>query len=106
MFTQIAKHKDLSRDAYPAVLTVDSFQSRESSIVIVDSTVTDNLGFVDSENKMNVACTRPKDALVLVGSPKTMARSLTGNENQPKTKRTADKFTRGRRRITDATGNL
>ena len=105
MLTQVAKQLGLRRDAFPAVLTVDSFQARESTMVILDTTVTDDLGFVDDENRMNMACTRARDVFILVGSPSTMAKSVTGSDDKGKSTSTHDKYTSGRRRVTDANGN-
>ena len=60
---------------------MDGFQAREATMIILDTTVTDRLGFVDSENRCNMACTRVKDALAIVGSRSTMTKSQgTANE--------------------------
>lgn len=50
--------------------TVDSFQGRESDICIVSITRSNkqgNLGFVDDVNRINVALSRGKEALAIIG---------------------------------------
>ena len=46
---------DFSRNELSKVFAVDSFQFREAKMIIPDTV---KLGFVDNENRMNVACTR------------------------------------------------
>lgn len=57
------------------VSTIDGFQGRESDIVVL-STVRSNmegdLGFVDDARRLNVAWTRPKVGLIIVGNPTTL----------------------------------
>lgn len=53
------------------VATVDSFQGREADICIFSVTLsntTDYLGFLRSVERLNVALSRPKDLLVIVGA--------------------------------------
>lgn len=55
------------------VATVDSFQGKESDICIFSVTLNntkDFLGFLRSMNRLNVALSRPKDLLVIVGDQK------------------------------------
>ena len=57
------------------VSTIDGFQGCESDIVVL-STVRSNmdgdLGFVEDPRRLNVAWTRPKVGLIVVGDPKTL----------------------------------
>lgn len=58
--------------------TIDSFQGRESDIIIfstVRSNVDNDVGFVEDARRLNVAWTRAKLALIVVGDRRTM----TGN---------------------------
>ena len=55
MFTKLAIKYKLPRKAFPIADTVDSAQSREVTIVLLDITVTDQLGFLDYEK---MACIR------------------------------------------------
>ena len=103
MFTQMAKHYGLQRNDFPKVETVDGFQSRESTMVILDTTVTNDLGFVDSENRMNMASTRAKDFLYLVGSRLTMAKSVEQDDEEAKTA-PGDRFTSRYRKTVDIGG--
>ncbi|KAJ7598370.1 RNA-directed RNA polymerase [Mycena floridula] len=55
--------------------TVDSFQGRESDIIIfssVRSNAEHDIGFVEDERRLNVMWTRPRLGLIIVGDPKTM----------------------------------
>lgn len=61
--------------------TIDSFQGRESDIIIfstVRSNVDNDVGFVEDARRLNVAWTRAKLALIVVGDRRTM----TGNGAQ------------------------
>ncbi|EKM48597.1 uncharacterized protein PHACADRAFT_214736 [Phanerochaete carnosa HHB-10118-sp] len=58
--------------------TIDGFQGREADVVVL-STVRSNaegdLGFVEDARRLNVAWTRPKAGLVVVGDPRTLCRA-------------------------------
>lgn len=75
LLNKILKHMaiqlGLSRDAFPKVKTVDSFQSKQARMVIFDSVVTNKLGFLDNENRMNMCCTRAMSVFIIIGSRKT-----------------------------------
>ena len=59
------------------VMTVDSFQGQESGVVFFD-TVRSNpqrdIGFLKEEERVNVALTRAKAALIIVGNCETLVR--------------------------------
>lgn len=61
------------------VSTIDSFQGRESDIIVF-STVRSNaladIGFVEDERRLNVAWTRARKALIVVGDKNTMSASV------------------------------
>lgn len=76
-----ARQVDLLRsslDARATVGTVDAFQGSESDVVII-STVRSNhyheLGFLHDPRRLNVAITRAKSALVVVGNSNTLKAS-------------------------------
>lgn len=46
----------------------DSFQGREKSVIIADLTVTNNIGFLDDGPRINVALSRARDGLIIVGA--------------------------------------
>lgn len=48
--------------------TVDRFQGREADLVILSLRNTSRLGFLDSPNRLNVALTRARQQLVVVGN--------------------------------------
>ncbi|KAF5370335.1 hypothetical protein D9758_006999 [Tetrapyrgos nigripes] len=56
--------------------TVDSFQGRESDIVIfssVRSNAEGEIGFLDDARRLNVMWTRPRLALIIIGDKRTMS---------------------------------
>ncbi|XP_053317414.1 protein ZGRF1 [Spea bombifrons] len=50
------------------VSTVDAFQGAEKEIIILSCVRTKQVGFIDSEKRMNVAITRGKRHLLIIGS--------------------------------------
>jgi superfamily I DNA and/or RNA helicase len=48
--------------------SVDSFQGREKDVIIFSVTSTKSFRFVSDENRLNVALTRPKYKLIVVGN--------------------------------------
>ena len=105
MFRQLAARLGLRHDPFPSVRTVDSFQSQEATMVIMDTTVTDRLGFVDNEGRSNMACTRGKDVLIIVGSKETRAMSH-GNDKEEGKKVSPDQYTIQHRRVNDVRSTL
>jgi hypothetical protein len=57
------------------VSTVDAFQGAEKEIIIVSTVRTDKLGFTDSPNRLNVALTRARRHLLIVGRASTLVAS-------------------------------
>lgn len=59
-----------------SVSTVDAFQGRESDVIIwstVRCNVSRDIGFLDDERRLNVAWTRAKLGLIIVGDKATLA---------------------------------
>ncbi|KAJ3554369.1 hypothetical protein NM688_g3145 [Phlebia brevispora] len=57
------------------VSTIDGFQGRESDIVIIStvrSNINGDLGFTEDPRRLNVAWTRPKLGLIIVGDERTL----------------------------------
>lgn len=50
------------------VSTVDAFQGAEKEVIILSCVRTHRLGFIDSERRMNVALTRGRRHLLIVGN--------------------------------------
>ena len=57
------------------VSTVDAFQGGEKDVILVSSCRTQGLGFITSPNRMNVAITRARRHLVVIGCGKTLPQS-------------------------------
>ena len=57
-FKCMAKKLKLPRFTFPEVRTMDQFQSKQAFYIIVDPTQTDKLGYMDSENRMNMGAIR------------------------------------------------
>ena len=65
---QRKKIREIIDDRRIEIGTVDSFQGREKDIIIFSITATDNLKFVANPNRLNVALTRAKKKLIVVGN--------------------------------------
>lgn len=53
--------------------TVDRFQGREADLVLLSMRNTRRVGFLDSRNRLNVAVTRARQQLVIVGNAANFA---------------------------------
>lgn len=58
------------------VFTVDGFQGRESEIIILSLVRTEKIGFLEEARRLNVALTRAKDLLVIVGNSECFSESI------------------------------
>ena len=63
------------KDDRVEVNTVDSFQGREKDVIIFSVTSTEDMGFVGDENRLNVAFTRARKKLIVVGNAESIERS-------------------------------
>lgn len=66
---ELKKVKDLSKCNW-TVSTVDSYQGQEADIVIISTVRSKRVGFVDDPQRLNVALTRAKRLLRIVGCKK------------------------------------
>ncbi|NXQ89296.1 ZGRF1 protein, partial [Nyctibius grandis] len=57
------------------VSTVDAFQGAEKEIIVLSCVRTRQMGFIDSEKRMNVALTRAKRHLLIVGNLACLSRN-------------------------------
>lgn len=75
---QLANHPDLSAYSnYIAVNTIDSFQGQERDVVYLSMTRSNNegeVGFLTDIRRMNVAMTRARKKLVVIGDSSTLSR--------------------------------
>jgi len=53
--------------SFVEVDTVDSFQGREKDIIIISCVRTDDTGFLKNPSRLNVALTRAKYSLLMIG---------------------------------------
>ncbi|GFF31511.1 hypothetical protein IFM61606_10701 [Aspergillus udagawae] len=56
------------------VKTINSFQGRESSVVVLNLTVVSSLGFMREGNHLNIALSQAKHALYIIGNYRAMDR--------------------------------
>lgn len=61
------------------ISTVDAFQGAEKEIIILATSRTSGLGFIDSPNRMTVALTRAKRHLIITGKKHTLETNTTWN---------------------------
>ena len=59
------------------VCTVDRFQGQEADIVFLSMVRRRGVGFLDNRNRLNVALTRAKYQMVIVGDKRPFLRSRT-----------------------------
>lgn len=52
--------------------TVDSMQGSQAPLIILDLVVTDKLGFLRNKNRLNVACSRGMDGLIIIGDTRSI----------------------------------
>jgi superfamily I DNA and/or RNA helicase len=60
--------KEILGDDNVEVNTVDSFQGREKDVIILTITSTRDMTFVEDENRLNVAFTRARRKLIVIGN--------------------------------------
>jgi len=66
------KIKEILKDEEIEVSTVDAFQGREKDVIIFSITSTINMDFVEDENRLNVAFTRARKKLIVIGNAKSV----------------------------------
>ncbi|MEM4970098.1 MAG: ATP-binding protein [Sulfolobales archaeon] len=60
--------KETLKDETIEINTVDAFQGREKDVIIFSITSTEDLSFVEDENRLNVAFTRARKKLIVIGN--------------------------------------
>jgi len=82
VITPYKDHEDYLKKIIPdvEVKTVDGFQGREKEIIIISlvrSNPDENIGFLDDLRRLNVALTRAKRKLIIIGDSKTLSSNET-----------------------------
>ena len=70
---------DKEKDNILEIATVDSFQGKEKNFIILSCVRTKEIGFLEESSRFNVAMTRAKHGLIIVGNLQTFLN--TENDN-------------------------
>ncbi len=76
--SQMRKLRESLEDDEIEVNTVDAFQGREKDVIIFSVTATSSLSFVEDPNRLNVAFTRARCKLIVVGNSNSINRCSEG----------------------------
>lgn len=80
LLTHMQMHGSLRKDLYREVevASVDAFQGREKDYILVScvrSSERQGIGFLSDPRRMNVALTRARYGLIIIGNPKVLSRN-------------------------------
>lgn len=69
---QLNKLKEKLDDNFKNIGSVDTWQGRESDYIVFSTVRSTNLGFLQNPNRMNVALSRARHGLILLGNTQTL----------------------------------
>jgi superfamily I DNA and/or RNA helicase len=69
--------KPRKRNGVIKASTVDAFQGAEKEVIILTCARTGSLGFIDSSHRLNVAITRARRHLIIIGSSQVLEKTET-----------------------------
>ena len=81
---ELSNDKAFRQNVYVKLNTIDKFQGQEADLVFLSMVQNKRVGFMDSPNRLNVAITRARFQLVIVGNKNFFASEQKDSEELKK----------------------